>query len=276
MVDLFHIYNRTLDELVTFDKNNADYLIDDNGLSWGEVSSDLSVISNLDGYGATLNAVTTIESRIVDITGWVIGTEAQMKTKKEKLSRMLAPQDDILVFIPISEGSAFHYDLVTKLYKSVRFDQEYRNNNEKMCKFNFSLAAPYPFFEYEKSYNVSESGYQVLNEGSIPVGVEAVWVFDSAVTDPALTIRMANGNESTLQLLGSFAANDIIRINTKYASKQLTLNGQRNFSIMDFDYGWLKIPVSLTSTDYATIIFPSGSHLSLFRYSESYASLGVL
>jgi hypothetical protein len=72
LVDLFHIYNRTLDELITFDKNNADYLIDDNGLSWGEVSSDLSVISNLDGYGATLNAVTTIESRIVDITGWVM------------------------------------------------------------------------------------------------------------------------------------------------------------------------------------------------------------
>lgn len=276
MVEKFYIYNKSLDELITFDRSSADYLIDDNGIDWGDISSALSTINNLDGYGATLNAVVTGEPRVVKITGWVVGTEAQMKTKKSKLSRMLSPQDDLIIFIPISEGSAYHYDLTTKLYQSIQFDQAYKNNNEKMCKFTFSLAAAYPFFEYEKSYNITTTTYQVLNMGSIPVGVEAILIFDSAVTDPVVTIEMTNGRESSLHLTGEFTAGDSVKINTKYGSKQLLVNGTRDFSVMDFSYGWLQMPVSLTSTDYATITIPSGTHFSLFRYTESYSSLGDL
>lgn len=273
MVDVIKLYNRNLQRIIVMDRDNADYLIDDNGLSWGEIDSTLSTINNLDGYGATLNAVMTSEPRLVTVTGWVIGTEAQMATKKALLNKILAPQNTIWVQVPVSSGSLDSYYLDTKLTKAVNFSQEYISNNEVMCRFTFELSATYPFFLFDKYYSISQSGYEVLNRGSIPAGVELNWIFDSDVSDPEIEATMQDGRHSGFRLLGDYDAGTSVVLNTKYGNKQLTINNRRNFAAMDATNGWFQLPVSYTDSDYITIDISAGTHLSNFSYSESYSAL---
>lgn len=92
---------------IVLNRTNSDYLIDDNGINWGEVSSRFSTLSNLDGYGAELNAIETTDPREIHIIGWVVGTEAQMAAKKAYLTQVLYPQKDLTITVPKKERPKF-------------------------------------------------------------------------------------------------------------------------------------------------------------------------
>lgn len=252
---------------VLLNRTDSDYLIDDNGINWGEVSSRFSTLSNLDGYGAELNAIETTDPREIHIIGWVVGTEAQMAAKKAYLTQVLYPQKDLTITVPKKRDPNFSYFIRVYVSKAVSFGDTVQTNNEKMCRFEVTFSAIYPFFEHTRQYTITSSG-NILNLGSLPVGARISLALNSAVSNPAIYI----GQSSGFGVLGSFSQNDVIFMNTQKSHKIITLNGIKNYSILNTNIGWAYIPVSYSDTDEIPISVSSGVTATL-EFNEAYTTV---
>ena len=278
MIDLINIINSDLGFSVIMDRDNSDYLIDDNGLDWGEVTSAVSTINTLDGYGAILNNVYIPEPRPISIRGWVVGTEQQMAQKKNKLKQVLSLKSNIRIEIPVGNDN---YYINAYVARGLYFSMEYRNNNEKMCKFTVSFEAPYPFFCLDKFYGeaaLQQMNYQVLNLGSIPVGVQLTLAVDSSVTDPYASFTPDDQlyPTSILQWLGSYPSGvGTFSLNTEYGLKDFKVGGTRSLAALDLENSdWLMMPVSKNDENFIIIGCSSGMHPSAIQYTEAHISLG--
>lgn len=260
------MYSQPYNQTILLGRNNEDFLIDDNGLDWGEVESELSTISSIDGYGATLNAVNTNITRVINITGWIVGTEAQMKARKNTLSRIISPHSNIRITVTINQES---YYIDTIPTKAVRFSQDHRENNEKMCKFTCTLQAPYPFFQHRKSFSGSETELSVQNLGSIPVGVRLQLTLSASITNPYVSLYRNGTQWGYMGLNGTFEANTNIVFDSERGNKRVEVNGVRSFSALNENSDWLLIPVCEDEEE-IDVVIPENSAITIFDFKEAY------
>lgn len=240
MIDSFKIYSELwgYNNYILFNRSDSDFLIDDDGLDWGEVTSEVSTINNLDSIGSTLNAVETSKPRPISIAGWVVGTEDEMKAKKNLLRTILTPQYNLRILIPNEDEPPYNYYIDTRLTEGLKFDPAYKANNEVMCKFSFSLEAAYPFFCFDRSY-AGDPG-TVLNYGSIPVGVRV----RASISGTSNITFQAGQNYHSFSMID---ATGVLDVDTRRGLRQLTLGSQKAFHYLDpYTTDWLQVPPSLT------------------------------
>lgn len=251
---------------IIMNRTNADYLIDDNGLDWGEITSRLYTLKNLDTIGSTLNAVETVDPRPISITGWVVGTIPEMETKKNKLKNILAPQTTIRVQIPNDEDILNPYYIDTQLVSSIKFSKEYDANNEAMCQFTFGLQAPYPFFCLDRIYDNTD--YQsIVNKGSIPVGVQIMMTIDSDMSSPSVNIYKPGQSAESFALSGSYSEGSRIEVDTRKGTRKVLVNGSRGFKGLASSE-WISVPVSDVP-----LTVSSSARVTLLRFSEAHTAL---
>lgn len=269
MVESLVISNGSIS--VVFNRTNSDYLIDDDGIDWGEITSTFSTLSNLDGYGSELNAVETTGMRDVKIVGWVVGTEAQMAAKKSYLAQVLYPQKDLTISVTSKRDQSKTYTLTVYVSKSITFGNTVRTNNEKMCRFEVVFTAVYPFFERARSYTISSSGEGILNLGALKVGARISLVLNSAVSNPYIYLTKAR-ESAAFGAYGSFGAGTRIFVNTEKAHRIISVNGVRDYSVYNPSMNWIYVPVSYSESDYITVEIPSGVTAEI-SFNEAYTSM---
>lgn len=267
MIESFSIYsdlNGSSDTLI-FNRENADFLIDDNGVNWGEVTSQIYTNKTIDNIGSTITAIETVEPRPITITGWVVGTEEQMKSKKKHLSDVITPQATIRVQIPNPEDVSNPYYIDTQLTSSVKFSQNYDENNEVMCQFTFTLSAAYPFFCLDRFYD--ESDYRAIqNLGSIPVGVQISMELNSSAS-PYVTISRSGHESESFALSGEYVAGDIVEVDTRKGARKVLVNGSRGFKGLSSSK-WIQVPPSKTN-----LAIRCNATVLAIRFSEAHTVL---
>lgn len=171
MIESIKVTNTTSNEAVDMGRDSSFlYLIDDNGLDWGEVKADHNQYQGRGMVGKIIT-YTAIDTRNPSITGklWsgITGNEeeyadltqaeldkirlAKMSQLKEVLSRIINPLD--VIRLGVGE-----YFLDGQPNSSVSFSKEWRENNEVYCGFTFSLTCANPMFRQQAKVNVNLSG----------------------------------------------------------------------------------------------------------------------
>ena len=266
MVEEITLHNYSLPgRSITLNRTNSNYLIDDDGLDWGTVSSNISTVNNFDSIGAKIRAIDTSTPRDIKIVGWVVGTDVEMRAKKHVLSQIIAPQSEIAVTVE-------NKTISTIATKTVEFGTSKRTNNECMCQFQISLSAAYGFFEYARTYTNLQSDDAILNLGDIPVGAQVYFHFTSTTTDPLLVVRFSNNREKAIGLFGTFNSGETVQVDTRYGSKIVERGATKDFSILNTMLDWFEIPVSYTPEDVGTITLSAGVQVNMY-YKESFSIL---
>ena len=205
MVEELNIVNLNTGLSLLFNMDNADYLIYEGGIDWGEINT----THNTYAYSSLLGEYPTntiIGTRDISISGWIVGkTEEEIFQKKEKLSMFFNP----LHTLRIKKGE---YGIDGLPNTNVKFSSTYKENNDKMCKFLLQIFCPFPLFTKNDDFSISmvdivpmwrfpwiipEEGYvmsamkntrfqAVVNDGAINVGLRLVLEANGTVNNPTL------------------------------------------------------------------------------------------
>lgn len=168
MVDRIKIFNTVTEAKILMTKTaESPYLLETDGISWGEVPVQHNSYSNLTGIGEIITS-SKLQPRKVAVTGRIcskhtnkeiariygVSTIEEIRQKKlqeieeakEELSKLINP----LQYIRILSGE---YYIEGKPNSSVTFSSTWKENNEIYCKFTFSLNCNDPLFHYSTTSN---------------------------------------------------------------------------------------------------------------------------
>ena len=139
MVDSIKIKNNATNSIKSFDMSEADYLIYEGAIDWGNVSVNHNTFSYPTQIGSYITN-TVIGTRDVSINGWIIGdTLDDINRKKEELSKLINPLEQITIYVG-------DYSMHGKPSSNVTYSKEYAENNEVCCKFLIQVLCDYPMF----------------------------------------------------------------------------------------------------------------------------------
>lgn len=253
-------------ELVLDMVSTPDYVL--KSVDWGTIQSTHHTYKYVNQVGVTISG-TSLETRSIAIEGWVVAqTEALMTSLKKKLNGFVNPQDAI--------------DLIYKDYtirflpdETVKYAVEYNENNDAFCKFIITGTAPNPLFssvdeaqivfattipKFHFPLSISASSPEkgvifgsrtdnlivnVLNDGSVPVGMRIVFKAKGDVTNPKLINVIT---QERFVLNKSLVAEEEVEINTNIGEKsvkgKIGSNKQNNYYMYkDIDSSWLQLEV---------------------------------
>ena len=256
-------------DVLTMNRTDADYLLDDDeGIDWGSTSSNFSTVESLSGLGNTVNKIKSTDPRPISITGWIVGTEQEIENKKLYLSKIISPMDNLKITI----NSTYYIDVIVT--SAVKFAINSNQNNEVMCKFFFTVQAPFPFFKKDIAISFTDlsSTRYLQNHGCSAVGAEFQFHLQSGVSDLSLEVGF-DGRSQEFLIPGEIASG-WYTISTKEGRKQ----NDFGWSHWDLDNDWIEIPKTLFDTDYvaveASVSSGNLSNVSLdIFFSELYTTL---
>ena len=288
MIFNFSIINVPRNETIHFDRDKEKYLIDDNGLSWGEVLSNISYITNLTGVGSKVSKATTTNPRTITIKGWVTKgdtPEESIEQKKEEIARVINPRD----LLRVSIGD---YSIEGYTSKAVVFSEKWLENHTEFCGFSFSIECYNPYFYKEKflyfGYGTEspfESGdtatISLPNEGDVDVGGHFVFDFYGPINN--LYLRTSTGALDNYCKLTNLFGGSVYPIDSQLVLdttedyREVSTNNGKNFKIWDLDNDWISIfRASLQNDSKLTLTTDEGdiSNIKLFiRYRELYTNM---
>lgn len=175
MIDTIQLQNLYTNALITLGKTKKNtYVLETDGISWGETDADHNSYTNLAGVGDVITS-TKLKARSVSVTGRVccpytnaalmemygVNTEEELnkiKIKeindaKDKISQIINPLHYVRVII----GAYF---IEGKPSSSIIFSNKEKENNEIYCKFTFTLRCNDPLFHYKSNIEIPLSGIQ--------------------------------------------------------------------------------------------------------------------
>lgn len=236
-------------------------------VDWGQVESDHHTYKYVNQIGVFVTG-TSLETRSVEITGWVIAeTEVQMDERKKMLNRFVNPQQ--LIKLSYKE-----YDLEFLPNTSIAYSVTVSDNNEVVCKFKISGVCPDPLFKgsNEKKVSVTTLGMfhfpliinkteqtppqivfglrqpsllmSVFNGGSVSTGMRIVFKALGAIKNPMLINAKT---QEFFKINKEMVSGEIITINTVAGKRKVVgyQNGaeENYFKYRDFDSTWLQLAV---------------------------------
>lgn len=215
MIDVIKVLNTTTDVEIPMNKADGAYILETNGIKWGEVPVEHSSYTNLTGVGEIITS-SKLQPRTVSVTGRVcpIHTNKELaqlysistidaftekkleeiEQAKKKLSQVINP----LQYVRIIAGD---YYIEGKPDSSISFSNLWKENNEVYCKFTFSLNCSDPMFHYTTIANT-----QLL-------GVSGGFHFPLAIPRPN---GMKYGVRKVSQLVSILNDSDVILGGTVY------------------------------------------------------------
>lgn len=236
-------------------------------INWGTVESTHHSYKYVNQVGEYVTG-TTLETRDVEIVGWVIARNAdEMKNKKKFLNRFVNPQQAIDVFYE-------EYTLRFLPDSSIKYSKSSSENNEILCKFTINGFCPDPMFAKKTESQVTAANTAArfrfpliisrdLQEKGIVFGVRQPSLIVNVENDGAVSIGMrivikAKGTVVNPQIINvetqkffkvnkTMQAGEEIEIDTIIGEKSVI--GRKNgveenyFKYRDLDSEWLQLEV---------------------------------
>ena len=210
-------------------------------VDWGTIKGSHHAYKYVNQIGQTITN-TSLEVRKITIEGWVVAqSEDEMSALKRKLNSFVNPQEAINLFYS-------DYVIVFLPDESVKYSVAYEENNDVFAKFQIVGTAPNPLFadinEHQTTFattvpmfhfpliiseSLPEKGVvfgkrtetlivNVVNEGSVTVGMRIVFKANGTVVNPKL-INVNTQEEFTLTK--TLVADEEIIVNTSIGEKSV-------------------------------------------------------
>lgn len=164
MIDNVTINSPELGLTYHFDKDNSEYLLDDNGISISELKSNYNTYSVYGKIGKSMDDPQLNSGIEITLTGWIIHNMiTPLDIKKQRL---------VAFFNPLFKlNLAFNHFTISGYPKStVKFGDNRKTNNDKFCKYQVVIFCPYPGFKFDK-----------LNEVYIPINYRSPYMNEPAI-----------------------------------------------------------------------------------------------
>ena len=142
MIDKIVVSNTNGSRLSLSKDGDGNYVLDDEGLSWGSVSAQLYTYKSPKQVGNEVYGA-DIDPRTVMITAWLYGTEKQIARNQSWLGKFFVPGRKVRV-------SAGGYYIEGYVQYSPQYSSKVKDNNEYFCKFVVSLYCSSPEFVKEQ------------------------------------------------------------------------------------------------------------------------------
>lgn len=288
MVEKLTIKNLRTNNILIFDMEDADYLLYEGCIDWGSVETEHNTYQYVNQIGSTITD-TTLGNRDVSISGWIIGKDLSIiESKKKVLFNLINPLSEVEVQV----GA---WIINGKPNTNVRFSNNYKENNEVMCKFLIQIFCANPLFIMKSP--ISKKISQSIGSFHFPLTLPKEGIIMSSRRRDALAI-VGNDGQNEIGLTITLKANGIVNnptiINTNTFEK-ITINkilhsnekiviktqrGQRSvvgkingieenyLDYFDWDNTWLQLPLG-------TSIFTVYSTNSEGEQDDSYKLLDV-
>ena len=267
MVEGIKLQNVETRAILTLDMvSTPDYVL--NSVDWGAVESTHHSYKYVNQIGVYVTG-TSLETRSVDISGWVIAsTEREMTNRKTILNRFFNPQQAV---------DLFYKDYVLRFLPntSVRYSTAIAENNEVVCKFKVEGYCPDPLFSEQMESKVAAASTFAMfhfpliisqtpnppggivfglrqpsliaainNSGAVDVGMKIVFKAIGTLHGPSL---INVNTQKYFKVNKMMQAGEEIVINTTIGEKKIqgTLNGitTNYFKYRDLDSEWLQLSV---------------------------------
>lgn len=267
MVEGIKLQNVETRAILTLDMvSTPDYIL--NSVDWGAVGSTRHSYKYVNQIGVYVTG-TSLETRSVEIQGWVIAdAEAVMTKRKQILNRFFNPQQAV---------DLFYKDYVLRFLPntSVRYSATVAENNEVICKFKIEGYCPDPLFSKQVESKVTVANtipmfhfpliisktpsppggvifglrqpsliVAINNSGAVDVGMKIVFKASGTLHGPSL---INVDTQKYFKVNKTMQAGEEIMIDTIIGEKKIqgTLNGitSNYFKYRDLDSEWLQLKV---------------------------------
>lgn len=263
MIESITIKNTITSDQISIDKNatiSNGYWLDE--VDFGQVEGTNHTFKFIDQIGETVYN-TTLESRQIQVTGWVAGWNATIVSQlKQSLNHLINPKHLLEVY---ANGMKIQFYPRT----SVKYSPTYQNNNELVSSFLITGYCPYPLFTDANSHLTSVSYTEKLfkfpliipanegimmgirqpsliaeveNNGDLPIGYTIEFRAGGTVINPSLTDI---GTQQFIKINKTMVNGEVITVDTREGYRHIvgTVNGVESnyFKYRTFDSSWLSL-----------------------------------
>lgn len=235
MIESLTLKNDLLNTSVIINKTDSPYILDE--ADFGVIESSHNSSKYFGQIGNTLLS-STLGTRVVSISGWIIGdTEEIIQNRKKVLNAMINPLNDITLTYKT-------YQIKVRPKSTIKYSTSYKENNEVFCKFLISGICYKPLFENvtEKSIAIGTST-SVVNDGTIETGFEIKMTATGAVKNPKILLSTGG----FILIDKTLANGETIVINTNYGEEKATgtIRGTTSnyYRYVNYDSTWLKLAI---------------------------------
>lgn len=267
MVENIILKNLSTSALLELDVTETPYYILDT-VDWGQITASHHSYKYVNQVGVTVVS-TTLETRDVEIVGWIIAsTEQAMESRKKVLNRFVNPMQ----FINMQYKQ---YNLDFKPTTTIKYTASIEENNEVMCKFKINGLAADPLFRDVKEsketaaniistfhfplmINVEDNGLptimfgykqpslliNVYNKGDVKTGFRIVFKAKGTLVNPSL---LNVSTQKYFKINKTMVAGEEIEVDTVTGEKRVVgrLNGEESnyYKYKDLSSTWLELQV---------------------------------
>lgn len=261
MIDSLVLTNTVTLQSVLLDKDNSELVLDEADL--GTVEGTHHSYKYVSQVGVYIDS-TTLEQRVVAISGWVIGnTYDELKANKAVLNKLINPLHTVEVVVQDKYKLDFKPDF------SVKYSASYEENNEVLCKFLIQGTCADPMFTTKDKQTALIAS--IIPKFRFPLVIPQNNGILMGLREPSLLATLNNGGDIDTGLLITFSCTstvtnpsllnvdtrEFIKINkTMSAGEQIIVStgsgekyikgivsGEESnyFKYMDFDSTWLQL-----------------------------------
>ena len=163
-------------------------------VDWGQVQGQHQTYNYLNQVGESIVS-TTVGTRPLSITGWVIDGDGQIQERCDFLNSFISPVEDYLLEYN-GKKIQFRPDI------SVAYSREYIKNNEKVRRFLIQGTCPFPLFSDKEDTEVTFD----------QTGKMFHFPTDWGQTDPIVFAVVGNAYNTAVQNKGGFTNGFIAKI----------------------------------------------------------------
>ena len=261
MIDSLVLTNTVTLQSVLLDKDNSELVLDEADL--GTVEGTHHSYKYVSQVGVYIDS-TTLEQRVVAISGWVIGnTYDELKANKDVLNKLINPLHTVEVVVQNKYKLDFKPDF------SVKYSASYEENNEVLCKFLIQgtcadprfpktlrqsalIASTIPKFHFPLIIPKNAGLIMGLREpsllatinngGDIDTGMLITFSCTSTVTNPVL---LNVNTREFIKINKTIASGEQVIVSTSSGNKYIkgVVKGEESnyFKYLDFDSTWLQL-----------------------------------
>lgn len=259
MVRALTLRNTVTDSTIEFNQTDSQYVLVFADL--GEVQGTHNAYKYPNQVGA-FNASTALETRDINIQGYVVGsTPEEVESNKAALSMLANPTEEI-------ELTVGNYRLFFKPDSSLKTGKNVDENNEYLCSFLIQGTAFYPLFQWKTDINtriaftvpmwtfpwglkqnatvLGEKKQnlitKIINSGDIETGLLITLEARGTVVNPSIT---EVNSQKHIYIDKTMSAGEVIQISTEDGDKHIsgTVDGVTSnyFAYWRLTSSWLKL-----------------------------------
>lgn len=261
MIESILLTNTVTLQSVLLDKDNSELVLDEADL--GTVEGTHHSYKYVSQVGVYIDS-TTLEQRVVAISGWVTGnTYDELKANKAVLNKLINPLHTVEVVVQDKYKLDFKPDF------SVKYSASYEENNEVLCKFLIQGTCADPMFTTKDKQTALVAS--IIPKFRFPLVIPQNKGILMGLREPSLLATLNNGGDTDTGLLVTFSCTstvtnpsllnvntrEFIKINKTMSAGEKVIvstgSGEKYikgivsgeefnyFKYMDFDSTWLQL-----------------------------------